>query len=170
MALPSSGPISMDQVRIELGVTGVISLNDSRVRDMAGRPSGFLSLSDLRGKSSFATTHIVSVVQCYNNARGYDGLASNTGARNPTTASNGTSITRLFANDQNNADIRITGDFTALYNRISIKDFVLDHPLAPYYESKTNETYFGSTASVAGMYAFWGTKLNTTLEIRLFKV
>jgi hypothetical protein len=167
-----TGTITLSDVNIELGraANATIYMGEPLVRELAGIPSGTITLNDLRGKSSFATTHIVSVVQCYNNARGYDELASNTGARNPTTASNGTNITRIFASDQNTADIRVTGDFTALYNRISIKDFVLDHPLAPYYESKTNETYFGSTAAVAGMYAFWGTKLNTTLEIRLFKV
>lgn len=54
MALPSTGSISMAQVRTELGLSGAISLNQGNVRTLAGRPSGTISLSDLRGKSSVA--------------------------------------------------------------------------------------------------------------------
>lgn len=52
MALPSTGAISLLDVRNELGKTGAISLGDSAVRALAGRTSGAISMSDLRGKSS----------------------------------------------------------------------------------------------------------------------
>lgn len=53
MALPSSGPITMAQVAAELGISASgLSLDDSRVRQLAGRPSGSISMSDLLGKSS----------------------------------------------------------------------------------------------------------------------
>ena len=52
MALPSTGAISLLDVRNELGKTGAISLGDSAVRTLAGRTSGAISLGDLRGKSS----------------------------------------------------------------------------------------------------------------------
>lgn len=53
MALPSTGSISMDQVRRELGRTsGAISLGEAAVRALAGKPSGAISMGDLRGKSS----------------------------------------------------------------------------------------------------------------------
>lgn len=52
MALPSTGPISMSQVRTELGRTGTISLNDGTVRALAGKASGTISMADLRGKSA----------------------------------------------------------------------------------------------------------------------
>ena len=52
MALPSTGSISMSQVRTELGRSNTITLNDSDVRNLAGRTSGAISMSDLRGKSS----------------------------------------------------------------------------------------------------------------------
>lgn len=51
MALPSSGPISMAQVRSELGLSGPISLGTSAVRSLAGLGSGAISLANLRGKS-----------------------------------------------------------------------------------------------------------------------
>ena len=52
MALPSTGPISMSQVRTELGLSGSISLGQSEVRALAGRSSGSISMSHLRGKSA----------------------------------------------------------------------------------------------------------------------
>ena len=54
MTLPASGPITMQMVATELGIgaTG-LNLNDSRVRALAGRPSGAISMADLRGKSNY---------------------------------------------------------------------------------------------------------------------
>lgn len=58
MALPSSGTISLGQVNVELGKssTATISLGDSAVRTLAGRSSGSISMSHLRGKVNFAWT------------------------------------------------------------------------------------------------------------------
>ena len=52
MALPSTGSISMSQVRTELGLSDAISLNLAAVRSLAGKASGAISMSDLRGKSN----------------------------------------------------------------------------------------------------------------------
>jgi len=53
MALPSSGSISIDDIKAELGITGELSLTDQRVRDLAGIQSGSITLpSDLYGKSA----------------------------------------------------------------------------------------------------------------------
>lgn len=53
MTLPATGPISMSQVATELGISATgLSLNDSRVRALAGKPSGAISMADLRGKSA----------------------------------------------------------------------------------------------------------------------
>lgn len=53
MALPSSGAISLSQVNTEMGKTAstAITMNDSGVRTLAGKSSGAVSMSDLRGKS-----------------------------------------------------------------------------------------------------------------------
>lgn len=54
MTLPTSGNISMVMVAQELSIgAGGLNLNDSRVRALAGRPSGAISMADLRGKSAY---------------------------------------------------------------------------------------------------------------------
>jgi hypothetical protein len=54
MALPSTGPISLANVNVELGLssTTAISLNQTNVRTLAGVASGTISMADLRGKSN----------------------------------------------------------------------------------------------------------------------
>ncbi|WP_188013153.1 hypothetical protein [Photobacterium damselae] len=65
MALPSSGSISMSQVAAELGIPATgLSLNDQRVRVLAGRLSGTISFSDLRGKSNAKVITISSNSGC----------------------------------------------------------------------------------------------------------
>lgn len=53
MPLPSTGAINLGQVNVELskGATVPISLGDTAVRALAGKPSGPVSLGDLRGKA-----------------------------------------------------------------------------------------------------------------------
>nr|WP_295237602.1 hypothetical protein [uncultured Brevundimonas sp.] len=53
MALPSSGSISIAQVAAELGLSLPLDLNDSRVRALAGKPTGNVTLpNDFWGKSN----------------------------------------------------------------------------------------------------------------------
>ena len=53
MTLPVSGQISLSQVITELtGPPGAIRLGQNNVRNLAGKPSGQISMSDLWGKSS----------------------------------------------------------------------------------------------------------------------
>lgn len=68
MTLPVSGPISMNQVNVELGLAGTtnISLNQSNVRSLFGKPSGTISLSDGRGKTSTIYLTIASNTTRYN--------------------------------------------------------------------------------------------------------
>ena len=55
MTLPASGAISLNDINIELGIASgtAISLNDTAVRDLAGIPSGPISLNDFYGKASY---------------------------------------------------------------------------------------------------------------------
>ena len=53
MALPSSGSISLDDIKAELGITGALDLTDSRVRALTGIGSGSITMpNDFWGKSS----------------------------------------------------------------------------------------------------------------------
>lgn len=54
MATPT-GQIGLYDVRAELNRGGQISLGDGDVRQLAGRPSGQIAMSDLRGKSNYIT-------------------------------------------------------------------------------------------------------------------
>lgn len=52
-ALPSSGAISASQIADELKIPhSNVNLNDSRLRSLAGRPSGTISFSDFHGKAN----------------------------------------------------------------------------------------------------------------------
>lgn len=52
MALPNSGPIAFNMLNMQLYRPEMqqISLNDTQVRGLAGKPSGAIGLDDLRGK------------------------------------------------------------------------------------------------------------------------
>lgn len=67
MGLPSTGSISMSQVNTELkkASNAAISLNDSAVRKLAGKTSGTISMSDLRGKKA---SESVTNYQVYSNS------------------------------------------------------------------------------------------------------
>lgn len=52
MTLPTTKPISMSQVAAELGLSFPLSLTDSRVRALAGKATGTISLTDLLGKTA----------------------------------------------------------------------------------------------------------------------
>lgn len=54
MALPSSGPISLNNVNVELGLSGTtsINMNQASVRTLFGVPSGTIRMSDGYGKSN----------------------------------------------------------------------------------------------------------------------
>lgn len=56
----------MTQIAAELGISASgLNLNDSRVRALAGKPSGPISYSDLRGKSSFSWVNSNTAIEAY---------------------------------------------------------------------------------------------------------
>lgn len=61
MTLPASGAISFADINTELGYApnAAITLNDTAVRNLAGKPSGVISLSDLYGKSAVTYKHSI---------------------------------------------------------------------------------------------------------------
>ena len=71
MALPSSGAISLNNVNVELGLSGTASINmgSAAVRGLFGVASGAISMSDGYGKSSQFTFTISSNVTSAANLR-----------------------------------------------------------------------------------------------------
>lgn len=61
MTLQSVRPISIGNVATELGIGLPLSLGDSRVRTLAGVPSGAISLGQLLGKSNIRATYNVTL-------------------------------------------------------------------------------------------------------------
>jgi hypothetical protein len=60
MTTPVTGPISMSQVRQELGRTGSINMLNAAVRSLAGVFTGQIRMSDLRGKNLRGAEFITS--------------------------------------------------------------------------------------------------------------
>jgi hypothetical protein len=61
MTLPVSGAISLNNVNVELGRSGtqIISLGETAVRNLAGVPSGAISMNNLYGKSNRVSLSII---------------------------------------------------------------------------------------------------------------
>lgn len=77
MTLPSTGPISLANVNVELGLSSTtnISLNQTNVRTLAGISSGTISLNSLRGKS-FAPSISISPSDLYTSISGGGSVTS----------------------------------------------------------------------------------------------
>ena len=63
MTLPTSGTITMGMVKTELGLSSstVLTLTDSRVRTLFGKPTGVIKLTDGYGKSNIVAYRPISV-------------------------------------------------------------------------------------------------------------
>lgn len=114
MALPSTGSISMSQVRTELGRNNTITLNDSDVRSLAGRTSGTISMSDLRGKSSY--THILTPGSKTSGVYGYYN-GGGAGKLTPSTLA-GMSIASMIANIELGGVVIFFTNATKKYNGV----------------------------------------------------
>ena len=110
MALPSSGQITLNQVNVELGLSGTaqISMNDSAVRTLFGIASGEIEMSDGYGKANEFTFTISSNTQEANLST----LASSAGWNgNAPLICNINSNIYVWSDDTSNAGLLLTGNF-----------------------------------------------------------
>lgn len=110
MALPSSGQITLNQVNVELGLSGTaqISMNDSAVRTLFDVSSGEIEMSDGYGKANEFTLTISSSTQEANlstlaSSAGWNGTAP--------LICNVNSGVYLWSDDTSNAGLLINGTF-----------------------------------------------------------
>ena len=82
MALPTTGPIALNQVNTELGraSTATVSMGEAEVRSLAGLANGAIGLGSLRGKSAQFTHTITSHqleldLHIYLQGQGWDGTS-----------------------------------------------------------------------------------------------
>lgn len=119
MALPNSGPITMAMIAAEIGISASgLSLNDGRVRQLAGRPSGAISFADLLGKA-WAYLNSISTTTQYGYRVILTGVDTNTSYTVSATVINGRYVTL----DQRNAttwDLRPTRYDTSAYGTVRV--------------------------------------------------
>lgn len=161
MALPTSGPISLAQVRTELSLSGAISLGQAEVRNLAGLASGTISMSNLYGKS--ASTHLMTVGAWTVNGvnfRGYDlfqGLNGGvlTGTPSMIAVSSSTSnVNSLFVfTDGRRASVRV--DFPGL-GAVTV---------TMVYDSKLD--WSTGNATLSGIYNFLNARVGQTIPVNI---
>lgn len=160
MALPTSGPISLAQVRTELSLSGAISLGQAEVRNLAGVASGAISMANLHGKS--ASTHVMTVGAWMINGvnqRGYNFMV--TGAGNMS----GMPAILAFISAANNVN-RLSVD--AAGQRASVR---VDIPglgavtIAMTYDSKLDWSV--GSATLSGIYNFLDARVGQTIPVNI---
>jgi len=110
MALPGSGQITLNQVNVELGLSGTaqIGMNDSAVRTLFGIASGEIEMSDGYGKANEFTLTISSNTQEANLAT----LASSAGWNGSSAlVCNINSNIYVWSDNTSNAGLLLTGNF-----------------------------------------------------------
>lgn len=137
MALPNSGPITMAMIAAEIGISASgLSLNDSRVRQLAGKPSGTISFSDLLGKSA-TWKGSITVGQIADPTYGYS-YAFEAGALSPVVFE-GITIYDMIQYDEKgsgNGDILVSSSNNALFRSL-VRSIVIDGKVA----TNTNTSY-----------------------------
>lgn len=111
MTLPASGQIDLNSVNIELGFAGTaqISLNDTAVRNLAGIPSGAISLNDLHGARFWARPSTYST-------SGSGGTVSNASYVYDTSGTNIDTVTDAVINNPSGAAYSWPKTFSVTYS------------------------------------------------------
>lgn len=122
MTLPLDGQISLDNVRAELsGQIGLlISLNQPLVRELAEKPTGKISLSDLRGKAALARTtlYIPDIINLMANWVNDPGRGWHRNAYGIDTVLS-TRISQAFLSQVRKVDVTVTSYYNTPVNSLS---------------------------------------------------
>lgn len=151
MTLPT-GTITMAQVAGELGLsTSGINLNNSAVRALAGRTSGSISMSHLRGK---AATAVVPITYGYlshgiKNVYKYMGVGSGYGAFTGNTSVFGKTISAVYLNTQHNFSYIIFTTTPPSFSYVKINGVTFTYASRNTNLSTGNTVGWGSTPSGA---------------------
>lgn len=160
MALPTSGPISLAQVRTELSLSGAISLGQAEVRNLAGVASGAISMSNLYGKS--ASTHVMTVGAWTVNGVNFRGYDLPQGERGVLTGIPAMSAVSSSTRNVNSLYVWASGQ------RASVRvDFpglgAVTVPLA--YDSRFG--WSTGNATLSGIYNFLNARVGQTIPVNI---
>ena len=177
MALPPSGTITMTMVKTELGLASntTLTLTDSRVRTLFGKPTGTIKLTDGYGKSNAAAYRPTA----YNGTTGsqsgaYDGtgLTVDTATTTVGTSSFG-DVSQIFSAWSPSASGK-TGTLyiNARYDVSSIGSIPGTMPSNPYvsYSTDNGSTWTVLTNSLTDLFATYSVSLTSiTISSLLIK-
>lgn len=110
MTLPASGPISLNNVNVELGLSGTtsINMNQASVRTLFGKASGAISMSDGYGKSNRAAVSYTFTSSTANASLNVSSLGGYSAGTSDITVTVNSGV-YLYATSTGNYGLNLTG-------------------------------------------------------------
>lgn len=148
MTLPNQPTnMTMTMVAAEIGATPPLSLGDSRVRTLAGKPTGAVSMSDLRGKSAYTppTAFIAGPLARHEFAQ--PGETVECSVAGSLTITNGEAPFNVsWARTSGNASVSVNGTLSPLFSTSGTANYIRT---ADFQATVTDNRGSTTTASVS---------------------